>query len=123
MLLDSGPTGDATVTVCHSRTRDLAAKTSAADVLVTAAGEPRLVDATMVAPGAIVVDVSANRVRDGDGSHELVGDVDFEPVAERASAITPVPGGVGPLTLATMLRNVVDLTARQAGVDESVSGL
>jgi methylenetetrahydrofolate dehydrogenase (NADP+)/methenyltetrahydrofolate cyclohydrolase len=121
MLLGSGPAGDATVTVCHSRTRDLAAKTSAADVLVTAAGEPRLVDATMVAPDATVVDVSANRVRTGDGSYELVGDVDFDPVAERASAITPVPGGVGPLTLAMILRNVVDLTAQQAGVDEAVS--
>jgi methylenetetrahydrofolate dehydrogenase (NADP+)/methenyltetrahydrofolate cyclohydrolase len=121
MLLDRGPTGDATVTVCHSRTRNLAAKTRGADVLVTAAGEPRLVDATMVAPGATVVDVSVNRVRRDDGEVELVGDVDFEAVAARASRITPVPGGVGPLTLAEILRTVVDLTARRAGVDEAIA--
>jgi methylenetetrahydrofolate dehydrogenase (NADP+)/methenyltetrahydrofolate cyclohydrolase len=121
MLLDRGPGGDATVTVCHTATADLGEQTRAADLLVTAAGAPRLVDASMVAPGAVVVDISVNRVETDDGSdYELVGDVDFESVAETAGAITPVPGGVGPLTLAQIVRNVVDVTARQAGVGEAV---
>jgi len=118
LLLQRGPAGDATVTVCHSHTTDLGAKTRAADVLVTAAGTPELVDASMVAPGAVVVDISVNRVSaDTEKGYELVGDVDFEGVRERARAITPVPGGVGPLTLAMLLRNVVTLTARQADVE------
>jgi methylenetetrahydrofolate dehydrogenase (NADP+)/methenyltetrahydrofolate cyclohydrolase len=116
-LLARGADGDATVTVCHTATRDLAAKTRSADVLVTAAGTPGLVDASMVAEGITVVDVSVNRVAaNADDGYELVGDVDFEGVREKASAITPVPGGVGPLTLAFLLRNVVDVTARANGV-------
>jgi methylenetetrahydrofolate dehydrogenase (NADP+)/methenyltetrahydrofolate cyclohydrolase len=128
LLLDRDA-GDATVTVCHSRTADLAAHTRRADVLVTAAGAPGLVDGSMVSPGVSVVDVSVNRVAvDGAGpsgsaggadpgdEYELVGDVDADTVRPRADAITPVPGGVGPLTLAMLLRNVADLTARQAGV-------
>ena len=123
LFLQRGSAGDATVTVCHSRTTDLGAKTRAADVLVTAAGTPGLVDASMVAPGATVVDISANRIpADTAKGYELVGDVDFEGVRERASAITPVPGGVGPLTLAMLLRNVVLLTARQAGVESVLPG-
>lgn len=118
MLWARGPGGDATVTVCHTATKDLAAETRAADVLVTAAGEPRLVDASMVSAGATVVDVSVNRVESESG-YELVGDVDFESVREKAAHVTPVPGGVGPLTLALILRNVVDVTARQAGVAEA----
>jgi len=126
LLLARGDGGDATVTVCHTATTDLAAHTRRADVLVTAAGVPRLVDGAMLDDGVVVVDVSATRVNaDGtpaDGSDpategELVGDVDFESAAAKASAITPVPGGVGPLTLAMIGRNVVDVAA--AGADRS----
>jgi methylenetetrahydrofolate dehydrogenase (NADP+)/methenyltetrahydrofolate cyclohydrolase len=92
-----------TVTVMHSRTRDLPAKARRADILVAAIGRPRFVTADMVKPGAVVIDVGINRTDDG-----LVGDVDFGPVSEVASAITPVPGGVGPMTIAMLLRNTLD---------------
>ena len=98
---------NATVTVCHSRTRDLAAVCSRADILVAAVGSPRLVTAEMVKPGATVIDVGTNRTDDG-----LVGDVDFEAVAEVAGAITPVPGGVGPMTIAMLLANTARGCAR-----------
>jgi methylenetetrahydrofolate dehydrogenase (NADP+)/methenyltetrahydrofolate cyclohydrolase len=97
----------ATVTVCHSRTADLAAVCSRADILVAAVGVARLVGAEHVKPGATVIDVGMNRTDDG-----LAGDVDFEPVAEVAGAITPVPGGVGPMTIAMLLAN----TLRAAGL-------
>jgi methylenetetrahydrofolate dehydrogenase (NADP+)/methenyltetrahydrofolate cyclohydrolase len=100
---------DATVTVCHSRTRDLAAVTREADLLVAAVGRACFVTADMVREGAIVVDVGTNRV---DG--RLVGDVDFEAVRERAGAITPVPGGVGPMTIATLMENTFAAAGRQA---------
>ena len=120
LLLARGPDGDATVTVCHSRTADLAAKTRAADIVVTAAGSPGLVDGTMLSPGVAVVDVSVNRVPDTtERGYELVGDVDFESATEKAGAITPVPGGVGPLTVAFLLRNVVTVTARRAGLRDT----
>ncbi|HEX6228015.1 MAG TPA: bifunctional methylenetetrahydrofolate dehydrogenase/methenyltetrahydrofolate cyclohydrolase FolD [Solirubrobacterales bacterium] len=93
---------DATVTVCHSRTRDLAAVCRRADVLVAAVGVPRLLGADAVKPGAVVIDVGMNRTDDG-----LCGDVDFEAVAEVAGAITPVPGGVGPMTIAMLLVNTL----------------
>jgi methylenetetrahydrofolate dehydrogenase (NADP+)/methenyltetrahydrofolate cyclohydrolase len=93
---------NATVTVCHSRTRDLAAVCSRADILVAAVGSPRLVTAEMVKPGATVIDVGTNRTEQG-----LVGDVDFEAVSEVAGAITPVPGGVGPMTIAMLLANTL----------------
>ena len=98
---------NATVTMCHSRTRDLAGVLGRADILVAAAGSPGLVTAEMVKPGATVIDVGTNRTDDG-----LVGDVDFEAVAKVAGAITPVPGGVGPMTIAMLLSNT--LTAAQA---------
>jgi methylenetetrahydrofolate dehydrogenase (NADP+)/methenyltetrahydrofolate cyclohydrolase len=98
---------DATVSVCHSRTRDLAAVCRRADVLIAAVGSPRLVDAEMVKPGAAVIDVGTNRTDDG-----LVGDVDFDAVREVAGAITPVPGGVGPMTIAMLLDNTL-LAARR----------
>jgi len=108
LLLRDAPDGNATVTVCHSRTRDLAAHTRRADVLVTAAGVPALVDGAMLSDGVVVVDVSANRREAEDtGEVEVVGDVDFDSAASTAAAITPVPGGVGPVTLACLLRNVV----------------
>jgi methylenetetrahydrofolate dehydrogenase (NADP+)/methenyltetrahydrofolate cyclohydrolase len=101
---------DATVTMCHSRTRDLAEVCRRADVLVAAVGQPALVTADMVREGAVVIDVGTNRTEDG-----LVGDVDFEAVAEKAAAITPVPGGVGPMTIAMLLVNTVKAARLQAG--------
>jgi methylenetetrahydrofolate dehydrogenase (NADP+)/methenyltetrahydrofolate cyclohydrolase len=102
LLSQRGPGGDATVTVCHSRTRDLAAITRQADILVVAIGQANFATAEMVKPGAVVVDVGINRTE-----HGLVGDVDFAGVAEVAGAITPVPGGIGPLTIAMLLRNTL----------------
>jgi methylenetetrahydrofolate dehydrogenase (NADP+) / methenyltetrahydrofolate cyclohydrolase len=96
----------ATVTVCHSRTRDLPAVTRRADILVAAVGRPRMITGDMVKPGATVIDVGINRTDDG-----LVGDVDFEPVAKVAGAITPVPGGVGPMTIAMLMRNTLTAAA------------
>lgn len=105
---------DATVTLCHTRTRDLPQHTRAADIVIVAAGRPNTLTADMVKPGAVVVDVGVNRVPDASRArgYRLVGDVDFAAVAARASAITPVPGGVGPLTVAMLLRNT--LTAARA---------
>ena len=102
----------ATVTMCHTRTRDLAAHTRRADVLCVAAGRPRTVTGDMVKEGAWVVDVGINRLETG----KLVGDVDFASVAARARAITPVPGGVGPMTIAMLLRNTLRAAERQLGV-------
>jgi len=101
----------ATVTTCHTRTRDLAAHTRRADVLCVAAGRPRTVTGDMVKPGAWVIDVGINRLETG----KLVGDVDFESVAARAHAVTPVPGGVGPMTIAMLLRNTLRAAERQLG--------
>ena len=93
----------ATVTVCHSRTQDLGSVCREADILIAAVGSPRMVQGDWVKPGATVIDVGINRTDDG-----LVGDVDFEPAAEVAGAITPVPGGVGPMTIAMLLRNTLE---------------
>lgn len=93
---------NATVTICHSRTKDLTAVCRGADILVVAIGKPKFVTADMVKPGAVVIDVGINRV---DG--KLVGDVDYEPVAEVAAAITPVPGGVGPMTITMLMKNTL----------------
>lgn len=98
---------NATVTVCHSRTRDLSDMTRQADILVAAVGKPRMITADMIKPGAVVIDVGINRLPDG----KLCGDVDFDAVADIASAITPVPGGVGPMTIAMLMKNT--LTAAQ----------
>jgi methylenetetrahydrofolate dehydrogenase (NADP+) / methenyltetrahydrofolate cyclohydrolase len=102
MLAQRGPGADATVTICHSRTRDLAAVTRLAEILIVAIGRPKFVTAEMVSPGAVVVDVGINRIETG-----LVGDVDFAAVCQVAGAITPVPGGVGPLTIAMLLKNTL----------------
>lgn len=99
---------DATVTVCHSKTKDLAAHTLRADILVSAVGEAGLITADMVKEGAVVIDVGMTRTDEG-----LTGDVDFEEVSKKASAITPVPGGVGPMTVASLLRNCVRAKQRQ----------
>jgi methylenetetrahydrofolate dehydrogenase (NADP+)/methenyltetrahydrofolate cyclohydrolase len=112
LLLQPGAGGDATVTVCHSRTRDLAAHTRRADILIAAVGRPNTITADMVKPGAVVIDVGVNRIADASrrSGTRLVGDVDFERVRDVASLITPVPGGVGPMTIAMLLAN----TARAA---------
>jgi len=102
----------ATVTMCHTRTRDLAAHTRRADVLCVAAGRPRTVTGDMVKEGAWVIDVGINRLETG----KLVGDVEFESVAARARAVTPVPGGVGPMTIAMLLRNTLRAAERQLSV-------
>ncbi len=100
----------ATVTICHSRTADLARVSARADVLIAAVGRPRLVTREFVKLGAVVIDVGINRLESG-----LVGDVDFDAVSQVASAITPVPGGVGPMTIAMLLRNTVEAARAQAG--------
>jgi len=110
MLAQKAPHGNATVTLCHTRTRDLASHTRRADILVAAAGRPNTVTGDMVKPGAIVIDVAVNRTDEG-----LVGDVDFEAAKEVAGWITPVPGGVGPLTVAMLLVNTVTAAERAAG--------
>ncbi len=100
-----------TVTICHSRTKNLAAITREADILVAAVGRPRFVTADMVKEGAVVIDVGMNRLPDG----KLCGDVDFEAVREKAGYITPVPGGVGPMTIATLMQNTVTAARIQNG--------
>lgn len=102
----------ATVTVCHTRTRDLAAHCRRADLLCVAAGRPQVVTGNMVKDGAVVVDVGINRLENG----RLVGDVEFESVAKRARAVTPVPGGVGPMTVAMLMKNTLAAARRQLGV-------
>ncbi len=115
LLLQDGPGGNATVTVCHSRSKDLPSITRGADILIVAIGKPKFITAAMVKPGAVVVDVGINRVPDaGDPKgYAIVGDVDYGPVAEVAGAITPVPGGVGKMTIAMLLSNT--LQAARAG--------
>jgi methylenetetrahydrofolate dehydrogenase (NADP+)/methenyltetrahydrofolate cyclohydrolase len=108
LLLNAG----ATVTICHSKTRDLAAMTRQADLLVAAVGKARMIKGDMVKPGAVVIDVGINRLPDG----KLTGDVDFESVSRVASRITPVPGGVGPMTIAMLLGNTVKSAERVAGL-------
>jgi methylenetetrahydrofolate dehydrogenase (NADP+)/methenyltetrahydrofolate cyclohydrolase len=103
MLLEK----NATVTIAHSRTQNLAELTRQADIVVGAVGQPEMITADMVKPGAIVIDVGINRVVDGSGEASLVGDVDFAGVAPIASYITPVPGGIGPMTIAILLQNTV----------------
>jgi methylenetetrahydrofolate dehydrogenase (NADP+)/methenyltetrahydrofolate cyclohydrolase len=111
LLLQAG----ATVTICHSQTRDLLFHTRRADVLVAALGRPRFVTAEMVKPGAVVIDVGINRLQDGPDAGKLCGDVDFAAVKEVASAITPVPGGVGPMTITMLLANTLEAAERTLG--------
>jgi methylenetetrahydrofolate dehydrogenase (NADP+)/methenyltetrahydrofolate cyclohydrolase len=116
ILMQKRPGANATVTVCHTGTRDLASITRQADILVAAMGVPRGISADMVREGAVVVDVGNNRVPDAGrkSGFRMVGDVDFEAVAEKASAITPVPGGVGPMTVTMLLWNTVQAAERAA---------
>ena len=103
MLLEA----DATVTIAHSRSHNLTAITQTADILIAAVGRPNTITAQMVKPDAVVIDVGINRIIDYEGNSRLVGDVDFESVQEVAELLTPVPGGVGPMTVAMLLHNTV----------------
>ena len=105
-----------TVTIAHSKTRDLPAKVRAADIVVAAVGRPEMIKGGWLKPGATVIDVGINRISDGEGS-KLVGDVDFASALPVAGAITPVPGGVGPMTIAVLLRNTLVAAHRNAGVE------
>ncbi|MDR0410824.1 MAG: bifunctional 5,10-methylene-tetrahydrofolate dehydrogenase/5,10-methylene-tetrahydrofolate cyclohydrolase [Treponema sp.] len=116
-ILLSQKTVNATVTICHTGTRNLPEITRQADILIVAAGKPALVTGSMVRDGATVIDVGVNRVADSAAKkgYHLCGDVDFDSVAKKAAFITPVPGGVGPLTIAMLLRNVVDAAETRSG--------
>ena len=112
-----------TVTIAHSRTKDLAGECRRADIVVAAVGRPRMVPGDWIGPGATVIDVGINRIADDrpgapEGKMRLVGDVDFDSAVRVAGAITPVPGGVGPMTIACLLANTVTAACQQAGIDE-----
>lgn len=116
MLIQKNAKGNATVTVCHTRTKGLAEHCLRADIIIAAAGRPNTITADMVKDGAVVIDVGVNRVEDASKKrgYRLVGDVDFEAVKEKASLITPVPGGVGPMTITMLLYNTVESAERAA---------
>ena len=108
MMLQKAKGANATVTVCHTATRDTAAHTRRADILIVAAGKPKAITADMVKEGACVIDVGVNRVgTTAKGRALLAGDVDYEPVGRKAASITPVPGGVGPMTITMLMRNTL----------------
>ncbi len=115
MLMSAG----ATVTVCHHMTRSVAAHARRADALLVAVGRPKLIDASMVKPGAAVIDIGINSITEADGTKRVVGDVDYEAVKEIAAWITPVPGGVGPVTVAILLRNTITALKRQKALYEA----
>lgn len=119
MLIQKKPNANATVTICHTRTKDLAVHTRRADIIVAAAGRPHTVTAEMVKDGAVVIDVGVNRVKDATKKkgYRLVGDVDFDTVKEKVSLITPVPGGVGPMTITMLLYNTVESAKIAAGLE------
>ena len=116
LMVQNGPNANATVTVCHSATRDLKEHTLRADILSVAAGKANMVTGDMVKEGAVVIDVGINRIEDSSSKsgYRLVGDVDFASARERASKITPVPGGVGPMTIAMLLKNTVRAAEQSA---------
>ena len=118
MLIQKNENGNATVTVCHTRTKNLAAEVIQADIVIAAAGRPNTVTADMVKEGAAVIDVGVNRVEDATRKrgYRLVGDVDFEAVKEKASLITPVPGGVGPMTITMLLYNTLESAKKANGI-------
>jgi methylenetetrahydrofolate dehydrogenase (NADP+)/methenyltetrahydrofolate cyclohydrolase len=122
LLMQDSPAGNATVTVCHSRTKDLPAHVRRADIVIAAIGKAKFITAEMVKPGAVVIDVGINRVEDASSKngYRIVGDVDYEAVSQVASHITPVPGGVGPMTIALLLRNTV--RAATATLERSATG-
>ena len=118
LLVQDAPGGNCTVTVCHSRTADLASHTRRADILVAAIGRPEMITGDMIKPGAVVIDVGINRVNDPSAAkgYRIVGDVHFASARAVASLITPVPGGVGPMTIAMLMKNTVRAAAQIAGV-------
>jgi len=116
ILMQKMPHANATVTVCHTKTRDMALHTRRADILIVAAGRPKAITAEMVKEGAVVIDVGVNRIgKTPEGKAILAGDVDFEEVRKKAAAITPVPGGVGPMTITMLMLNTVKAAQRAAG--------
>ncbi len=124
LLVQKAPGGNATTTVCHSRTADLGAKTREADIVIAAVGYPELIDGSMIREGATVIDVGVNRVdADTEKGYELVGDVEFESAKEKADVITPVPGGVGPMTITMLLYNTVKAASLQHDVEISLPGV
>ncbi len=109
LMLQRSPGGNATVTLCHTGTKDLAAFTKMADILIVAVGQPKTITADMVKEGVVVIDVGVNRIgKTPEGKAILAGDVDFDSVQEKAAAITPVPGGVGPMTITMLMKNTVE---------------
>jgi methylenetetrahydrofolate dehydrogenase (NADP+) / methenyltetrahydrofolate cyclohydrolase len=117
LLSQKSELGDATVTMCHTRTKNMAELTRQADIVVAAVGRPNTVTADMIKPGAVVIDVGVNRIEDATKKNgfRLAGDVDYAAVSEKASAITPVPGGVGPMTITMLLANTVESAVRRHG--------
>lgn len=115
LLMRKDRLGNATVTVCHTRSRDIAAMTRQADILIAAAGQPHMITADMVSDGAVVIDVGVNRIDDPSRKrgYRLVGDVDYDAVSQKASWITPVPGGVGPMTITMLLYNTIASAQRR----------
>ena len=108
IMLQKAKGANSTVTICHTATRDIASHTRRADILIVAAGRPKAVTVDMVKDGVVVIDVGVNEIgKTADGKRILVGDVDFEKIKEKASAITPVPGGVGPMTITMLMLNTV----------------
>ncbi|MCK4249890.1 bifunctional methylenetetrahydrofolate dehydrogenase/methenyltetrahydrofolate cyclohydrolase FolD [candidate division WOR-3 bacterium] len=118
ILVQKNPGANATVTMCHTRTKNMAEITKLADILVVAAGRPHTVNAGMVKQGAVVIDVGVNRIEDKSKKrgYRLIGDVEFDEVSEKASAISPVPGGVGPMTITMLLHNTIQSAKNHAGI-------
>ena len=120
MLIQKNPSGNATVTICHTRTKNISSHTKQADIIIAAVGRQNTITADMIKEGIVVIDVGINRVEDATKKrgYRLVGDVDFEAVKEKAGMITPVPGGVGPMTITMLLYNTVESAKRAAGIDQ-----
>jgi len=117
LMLQKRPSGNSTVTVCHTRTKDMAFHTKRADIIIAAAGVPKMITADMVKEGVVVIDVGVNRIgKSKSGKAILAGDVDFDSVKEKAAAITPVPGGVGPMTITMLMKNTVQAAKQAAGL-------
>ncbi|MCK4940677.1 bifunctional methylenetetrahydrofolate dehydrogenase/methenyltetrahydrofolate cyclohydrolase FolD [candidate division WOR-3 bacterium] len=121
LLVQKKPGANATITMCHTGTRNISDFTKLADILVVAAGRPHTVNAEMVKEGVVVIDVGVNRIEDSTkkSGYRLIGDVEFEEVSAKASAISPVPGGVGPMTITMLLHNVIQAAKRQKDISES----
>ncbi|MBU1163893.1 MAG: bifunctional methylenetetrahydrofolate dehydrogenase/methenyltetrahydrofolate cyclohydrolase FolD [Proteobacteria bacterium] len=116
LMLQKRPSGNATVTLCHTRTKDLSFHTKRADILIVATGHPKTVTGDMVSEGVVVIDVGVNRIgKTPEGKAILVGDVEFDSVKEKAAAITPVPGGVGPMTIVMLMKNTVEAARNTIG--------